>query len=194
MFLEQQRFWMELVNAQARWEDEAALEAYVPEKHRDFGVPPGWPLRKAYNYLVNNLDVIRTNHRALETGERLDYEMLNNILSEGALRLIDWGSLGNIRSQQAARSRVGGRIETLIAVSRKQGLNPGTIFLRNTLERAIHYFAMYVDYRFSDPSYPDATPGKFQVKQCLLSDCGKLFIRTPETLLYCSDECARGDA
>ena len=193
MFLEQQRFWMELVNAQARWEDEAALESYVPEKHRDFSDPPGWPLRKAYNYVVNNLDVIRTNHRALETGERLDYAMLNNILSEGVLRLIDWGRLEDIRAQQAARARVGGRIETLVAVSRKTGLNPGTIFLRNTLERAVHYFAMYVDYRFSDAAYPDATPGKFQVKECLRKDCRKLFVRTPETLLYCSDECARAD-
>ena len=88
---------------------------------------------------------------------------------------------------------MGGRLETLVAISRKNGVNTGTRFIQSTVERALFYFAQYVDYRFSDPAYPDASPGKFQVKTCLRSECGRLFIRTPETLLYCSDDCARAD-
>jgi hypothetical protein len=193
VFFEQQSFWVELVNSREQWEDERILEEYVPERVRDFSDPPGWPARRAYNFLVNNVDVIRANHRALEVGGRLDYDMLNNVLSEGVLRLVDWGGLEAIRAQQASRGRVGGRIETLIAVSRKDGRNPGTRFLQSTVERALFFFAQYVDYRFSDPAYPDASPGKFQVKECLAPNCARLFIRTPQTLLYCSDDCARAD-
>jgi len=193
VFLEQQSFWMEMVNALPEWEDEKVLEDYVPEKHRDFSDPPGWTARKAFNFLVNNIDVIRLNHRSLEAGRRLDYDMLNNILGEGVLRLVDWGDLAAIRARQIARANVGGRLETLVAVSRKAGVNVGTAFIQSTVERALFYFAQYVDYRFSDPSYPDASPGKFQIKACLRDGCKKLFIRTPETLLYCSDDCARAD-
>lgn len=184
---------MEMVNALPEWKDEEIFEEYVPEKHRDFSNPPGWTAKKTFNYLVNNVDVIRLNHEALETGKRLDYDMLNNVLSEGKLRLVDWGGTENIRARQAARARVGGRIETLIAVSRKDGVNPGTAFIQSTVERALFYFAQYVDYRFSDAAYPDVTPGKFQIKTCLLPDCHRLFVRTPDTLLYCSDQCARND-
>ena len=80
-----------------------------------------------------------------------------------------------------------------MTVARGDGLNPGTKFVRNTVERALYFFAMYVDYRFSDSAYPDASPGKFQVKECLWSGCRKLYMRTPETILYCSDDCARRD-
>jgi len=193
VFLEQQRFWLELVNAREDWTDEHVLEEYVPARFRDFSDPPGWTVARAYNYLVNNVDVIRANHRALEVGERLDYEMLNHVLKDGVLRLVDWGDLESIRAQQRARARVGARIETLTAVSRKHWLNPGTTFVQGSLERAMFYFASYVDYRFSDPSYPDASPGKFQVKECLHPGCRNLYIRTPECLLYCSDDCARAD-
>lgn len=193
MFLEQQRFWLELVNARRQWEDDSALLGYVPERHREFDSPPAWSRRRAFNYLVNNVDMLRSNHQALEAGRRLDYGMLNNILKEGELRLLHWGGLDSIRMQQQARSRVGSRIETLVALSPKPGLNRGTVFIRNTVERAVFYFAQYVDYRFADAAYPGASPGKFQVKECLRPDCRKLFVRTPETLLYCSDECAESD-
>ncbi len=193
MFLEQQQFWVQLVNTVAAWKDEEVLLAYVPERVRDFSVPPGWSLTRAFNYLLNNVDVVRTNHAALEAGRRLDYEMINHVLSAAVPRLIDWGDLEAIRARSGARARVGSRIETLVALSPKNGLNPGTVFVRNTVERAFFYFAMYADYRFSDPEYPGASPGKFQVKECLRSGCRKLFIRTPETILYCSEECARLD-
>jgi hypothetical protein len=193
MFLEQQQFWLELVNTAGEWSSERDLEEYVPEQHRDFCEPPGWSAARTHVYLLNNVDLIRANHRALEAGRRLDYDLLNNILSEGVLRLVDWGELSAIRTQQQARERVGSRIETLRAVSRKDGLNKGSVFVRNTVERALFFFAQYVDYRFSDAAYPDASPGKFQVKECLLTGCRRLFIRTPETLLYCSDDCARAD-
>lgn len=193
MFLEQQRFWLELVNARRQWEDDSALVGYVPERHRDFESPRDWSRRRAFNYLVNNVDMLRSNHQALEAGRRLDYAMLNNILKEGELRLLEWGGLDSIRMQQQARARVGSRIETLVALSPKGGLNRGTVFIRNTVERAVFYFAQYVDYRFADPAYPGASPGKFQVKECLRPACRKLFVRTPETLLYCSDDCAERD-
>ncbi|MHC4473196.1 MAG: hypothetical protein ACYTDY_01965 [Planctomycetota bacterium] len=193
MFLEQQQFWLGLVNSASAWRSEHELEEYVPEQNRDFSDPPGWTLDRTYTFLMNNVDLIRANHKALEGGKRLDYDLLNNILSEGTLRLVDWGDMEGIRAQQRSRDRVGSRIETLVAVSRKDGLNRGSVFVRNTVERALFYFSQYVDYRFSDTSYPDASPGKFQIKECLCSGCRKLFIRTPETLLYCSDDCARAD-
>jgi hypothetical protein len=99
VFIEQQRFWLELVNARRQWENARILEEYVPVRHRDFSDPPGWSRRKAFNYLVNNVDLIRANHRALETGRRLDYDMLNNILSEGELRIADWGDLQSLASR-----------------------------------------------------------------------------------------------
>ena len=63
-------------------------------------------------------------------------------------------------------------------------------FSRRSFLRAI---LQYVDYRFADPAYPDASPGKFQVKEWLKPGCGRLFVRTPEALLYCTDDCARED-
>jgi hypothetical protein len=193
MFLEQQQFWLELVNTAGVWRSERDLEEYVPSASRDFEDPPGWSLARTHTFLMNHLDMIRASHGSLEVGRRLDVDLLNNILSEGTLRLVDWGDLEGIRAQQRARARVGSRIETLVAVSRKDGLNRGSAFVRNTVERALFFFAQYVDYRYSDPAYPDASPGKFQVKECLRAGCGKLYIRTPETLLYCSDDCARAD-
>lgn len=184
---------MELVNALPAWRDETVLADYVPEKHRNFTDPPTFSVKRAFNYLTNNIDVIRLNHHALETGGRLDYDMLNNVLREGVLRLVDWGDADAMRDRRLARTNVGGRLDTLIAVSRKDGVNPGTAFIQSTVERALFYFAQYVDYRFADAAYPDASPGKFQIKICLAESCGKLFVRTPETLLYCSDECARAD-
>ena len=47
--------------------------------------------------------------------------------------------------------------------------------------------------KLHDAAYPDVSPGKFQIKPCLRPDCHRLFVRTPDTLLYCSDECARAD-
>ena len=193
MFFEQQQFWMSLVNDRPGWEDERVLIETVPAEFRDFGTPPGWPATKALNYLVNNVDALRAAHGALETGRPLDYDLLNNILSEGFLRLVDWGGLPEIRARREARERAGERIDTLQAVSRKAGLNPGTVYIRNTVERAFFYFAQYVDYRFSDDAYPDASPGMFQVKECLWTGCERLFVRTARSLLYCTDDCARSD-
>ena len=69
-----------------------------------------------------------------------------------------------------------------------------TRYVRATIQRSLYYFAQYVDYRYSDPLYPDSSPGRFQVMECLFEDCGGLFIRSPKTLLYSSDDCARKDA
>jgi hypothetical protein len=166
----------------------------VPSPHRDFADPPGWPARKAFIYLLNNADMLRANLTALEAGRPLDLVMLNHLLSEGRLRLVDWGGVGGIARERAAREAGGERIETLVADSVVSGLNRGTAHVRNLVERSAFYFAQYVDYRYSDPVYPDSSPGRFQVMECLLADCGGLFVRSPKTPLYCSDDCARKDA
>lgn len=194
MFIEQQRFWLELLNARRGFRDVDSLTAMVPSAHRDFSDPPGWPTRKAFIYLLNNADMLRANLTALEAGKPLDLTMLNNILSEGRLRLIDWGGVAGIGRERTARAAKNDRIETLVADSVTAGLNRGTAWIRNLVERSVFYFAQYVDYRYSDPVYPDSSPGRFQVLQCLRDECGGLFVRSPETLLYCSDHCARKDA
>ena len=194
MFIEQQRFWLDLLNARRGWTNVDSLTAVVPSSQRDFADPPGWPARKAFIYLLNNADMLRANLTALQAGKRLDLLMLNNILSEGRLRLEDWGGLEGIARERRAREEQGGRIESLVADSVGTGQNPGTAYVRNLVERSVFYFAQYVDYRYSDPMYPASSPGRFQVMECLLEDCGALFVRTPGNLLYCSDECARQDA
>jgi hypothetical protein len=190
VILAQQRFWLGLVNSRESWTGEEEFLRAVPEEFRAFPDPPGWPRQKAMNYLANNVELLRAAHRALETGERLDVDMLNTVLSEGILRLRAWGGLDEIRAAREQASPQGGRVETLLALSRRDGLNPGTAWVRDTVERAFYYFAQYVDYRIGDAAYPDASPGTFQVRACLLESCGKLFIRTAETPLYCSEACA----
>ncbi len=194
VFIEQQRFWLDLLNTRRGFKDVDSLTATVPSSQRDFSVPPGWPARKAFIYLLNNVDMIRANLKSLDAGKPLDLMMLNNILSEGRLRLVDWGGVAGIGRERDAREAEGERIETLVADSVASALNPGTIYVRNLVERSVYYFAQYVDYRYSDPLYPDASPGRFKVMQCLFDDCKGLFVRTPKTLLYCSDDCARKDA
>jgi hypothetical protein len=194
VFIEQQRFWLDLLNTRRGWTDVGSLTATVPTRHRDFSDPPGWPARKAFIYLLNNVDMLQANLKSLEAGKPLDLLMLNNILAEGRLKLIDWGGVPGITRERDAREARDERIETLVADSVISGLNAGTAYVRNLVERSVYYFAQYVDYRYSDPVYPDSSPGRFQVMQCLLSDCGGLFVRTPKTLLYCSDDCARKDA
>ena len=126
MFFEQQQFWLTLVNDRPAFEDADVLAGIVPAGLRDFSTPPGWREKKALNYLVNNIDALRTGHAALEAGRALDYDILNNILSEGHLRLVDWGGPEEIRARRTERTDAGDRIETLLAVSRKAGLNPGS--------------------------------------------------------------------
>ena len=194
VFIEQQRFWLDLLNARRGWKDVDSLTATVPSSQREFSTPPGWPARRAFIYLLNNVDMIRANLKNLEAGKPLDLVMLNNILSEGRLRLVDWGGIAGIGQEREAREAEGERIETLVADSVTSGQNPGTVYVRNLVERSVYYFAQYVDYRYSDPLYPDASPGRFKVMRCLLEECGGLFVRTPKTLLYCSDDCASKDA
>ncbi len=184
---------MELVNARQQWTDVGSLTATVPEAERKFPNPPGWSNRKAFTYLLNNVELLHLNFKALERGRKLDVEMLNNILGQGRLQLADWGSVEEIRREREARIAARERIETLVADSNHDGVNRGTVYVRNLVVRATFHFAQYVDYRYSDPVYPDASPGRFQVMECLLPDCGKLFIRDRTKLLYCSDDCARKD-
>ena len=43
------------------------------------------------------------------------------------------------------------------------GLNPGTRYIRATIERSLYYFAQYADERLSDPAYPEVSPGRWHV-------------------------------
>lgn len=183
---------MDLVNAREGWSGPDAIEMAVPAPARDFSDPPGWPKERAWTYFVNNVDLIRANHAALEAGQKLDYDMLNVILADGVLALVDRGGVEGLRGHRESRETEK-RIETLTAVYGCRDHNPGTTFIRDTVQRVFFFFAKYVDYRVGDPAYPDATPGTFQIRECLGHECRKLFIRSPDTPIYCCDGCARSD-
>jgi len=161
--LEQQRFWVALLNLQRAWASDEAALAVLPPRHRDFTSAPDWPERKALAYLLNNLELIRENHRRLELGEPLEYDLINASLETLKLRLFAWTDLGERRRAAAARVDFGGRLETLQVTSGRDGCNPGTRYVRATVERCLYYFAQYVDERLSDPAYPDCSPGRLRV-------------------------------
>lgn len=173
----EQRFWMDLVNAQAGVGDEEFLRTVLPAGVRRFADPPEWPRRRARTFLVNHVELIRANHRRLEAGDDLDLGMLNHALGDGALAL---------RPKGAAPAG-------LALLARDRDGNPGTVAVRDLVARALLAFAWYADYRLADPAYPDASPDRFQVRECLRPGCGRLFFRTPESPLYCSEECAGAD-
>ena len=68
-----------------------------------------------------------------------------------------------MRSASSAKAELGGRLETLQVTSDQEGLNPGTRYIRATIERSLYYFAQYADERLSDPAYPDVSPGRWHV-------------------------------
>ena len=169
MILEQQRFWVALLNLQRAWAaDEEAL-AVIPARQRDFTSAPDWPERKALAYLLNNLELIRENHRRLELGEPLEYDLLNAGLEPVRLRLFPWADLAERRRAAQARAELGGRLETLQATSSREGSNPGTRYIRATVERCHYYFAQYLDDRLADPLYPASSPGRWRVEESAAS-------------------------
>jgi len=190
MYIEEQTYWMDLANLAVSWQDDEDIARFIPERHRDFESTPQWSRRKAFAFLVNNLDVLRNSHHRLETGRTLEYELLNNILSSCRVRLFDWGDVSAIGVIRKSKESRGGRLETLQAIGERDGLNPGSAFVKSTVERAFFYFAKYVDYRLDDPAYPDATPKRFQVRACPNPVCRRLFVRTPRSTDFCSPRCA----
>lgn len=164
MYPEQQRYWVSLLNLQRTWATDDAAFAFLPPRHRDFESTPHWPRRKALTFLLNNLELIRESYRRLEAGERLDYDLLNAGLDSLCLRLHAWSGLADLRRASRAKAELGGRLETLQVTSRLKDLNPGTRYIRATVERSLYYFAQYVDERLSDPAYPGVSPGRRHVR------------------------------
>jgi hypothetical protein len=163
MHPEQQRYWVSLLNLQRSWADDADAYSFLPPRHRDFENPPDWPRKKAFAYLLNNLELIRESHRRLEAGEPLDYDLLNHGLEALRLRLQPWDSLAAVKQAARVKSDFGGRLETLQVTSDMPNVNPGTRYIRATVERSLYYFAQYVDERLSDPAYPAVSPGRWRV-------------------------------
>ncbi len=163
MYPEQQRYWVSLLNLQRTWSDDDAALGFLPPKYRDFVSTAEWPRRRALVYLLNNLELIRESWRRVEAGEALDWPSLNAGLEGLKLHLHPWQSLGEVLAAGRAKADLGGRLETLQVTTEAAGLNPGTRYIRATIERAIFYFAQYLDERLSDPAYPRASPGRWQV-------------------------------
>lgn len=163
MHLEQQRFWIALLNLQRAWATDDAALSVIPPKQRDFAIAPEWPQKKALIYLLNNLEMIREAHRRLEAGEPLDYALLNTGLEGLSLKLHPWTDLVERRRLAQGRTEFGGRLETLQVVSDRDGCNPGTRYVRATVERCLYYFAQYVDDRLSDPAYPAVSPDRWRI-------------------------------
>lgn len=178
MHLEQQRFWLALLNLQRTWATDEAALSVVPVKLRDFSSPPEWPQKKALIYLLNNLELIRAAHRRLEAGEPLDYDSLNTGLEALRLRLHPWPDRAERERVARARAEFGGRLETLQVVSTRDACNPGTRYVRATVERCLYYFAQYADERLADPAYPGCSPDRWRVVESE-ADGGDLVLSPP---------------
>jgi hypothetical protein len=165
MFAEQQRFWIALLNLQRTWTTDATAEAFIPPRHRDFQSTADWPRQKALAYLLNNLELIRDSYQRLEAGEPLEYELLNHGLGDLRLRLQPWPNRTELNRAAAAKAELGGRLEILQVTPVMAGSNPGTRYIRATIQRSLYYFAQYVDDRLSDPLYPDVSPGRMHVRE-----------------------------
>ncbi len=173
VYADQQRFWTALLNLQRTWGSDEAAIAFIPPRHRDFDSKPLWPWPKAQAYLLNNLELIRDSYRALEAGEALDYEVLNHGLGDLRLMLQPWRSTAELKRASSAKAELGSRLEVLQVTSDLDELNPGTRYIKATIQRAFYYFAQYVDARLSDPAYPEVTPGRMHVR---MDDIGDLIL------------------
>lgn len=163
VYPEQQRYWVSLLNLQRTWTDDDAALGFLPPRYREFLSPTDWPRRRALTFLLNNLELIRESWRRLEAGELPDFELLNAGLSGLTLRLHPWSGRGEVLAAGRAKVDLGGRLETLQVTSDLERLNPGTRYIRATVERSLYYFAQYVDDRLSDPAWPRITPGRWHV-------------------------------
>ena len=193
MYLEEQSYWVDLLNTTAAWAADADLDVtkLVPERFRDFTSKHHWPERKAAAFLSNNLGALRAAYGALEAGTRIDFDSINHVLEACRLRLFDWGDDAALRAIRRSKASRGARLETLQLVGDQERLNPGSSFLRGTVERAFYYFARYVDLRLADPAYPDQTPDTLRAVTCARPDCPKIFLRTAGDERFC-DACRGG--
>ena len=99
------------------------------------------------------------------TDTPLDYDLLNHGLQGLSLQLQPWASTTDVRAAARAKEEVGGRLETLQVRSELDGLNPGTRYIRATIQRSLYYFAQYVDARLSDPEYPGVSPDRWHIRE-----------------------------
>jgi hypothetical protein len=162
---EQQRFWIALLNLQRTWTTDEAAMAFIPPRFRDFTTRPDWPLPRARAYLLNNLELLRDSYRRLEAGEALDYDLLNHALCDLRVRLQPWVDPAALARAARAKAELGGRLEVLQVTADMPECNPGTRYVRATIQRAFYYFAQYVDERLSDPAYPTVSPGRPHVRE-----------------------------
>ena len=165
MYPEQQRFWIALLNLQRTWHTDEAAMAFIPPRHRDFTSPPNWPQAKAQAYLLNNLELLRESYRRLEAGEAIDYDLLNHGLEDLRLRLQPWLNTRELKQAARTKQELGGRLEILQVTSDMDEYNPGTRYIRATIQRSFYYFATYVDDRLSDPAYPRVSPDRWHVAE-----------------------------
>jgi hypothetical protein len=165
VYTEPQRFWIALLNLQRTWTSDEAAIAFIPPRFRDFASKPEWPQPKAQAYLLNNLELIRESYRRLEAGQPLDFDLLNHGLQNLRLRLQPWIDPRDLRRAARAKVELGGRLEVLQVTAPMDALNPGTRYIRATIQRSFYYFAQYVDHRLSDPLYPDVSPGRLHVRE-----------------------------
>jgi hypothetical protein len=165
MYAEQQRFWIALLNLQRTWTTDEAAMAFIPPRFRDFTSKPDWPQHKAQAYLLNNLELVRESYRRLEAGEALDFDLLNHGLADLRLRMQPWTDARELRRAAQAKAELGGRLEVLQVTTEMDAMNPGTRYIRATIQRCFYYFAQYVDHRLADPRYPDVTPGRLHVRE-----------------------------
>lgn len=163
MIPEQQRYWIALLNLQRTWSSDQAALAFIPPRHRDFESGSDWPRPKAQAYLLNNLEILREAYERLEAGHPLDAELLNHVLADLRLELRSWPDRASIAAAARSKAEVGGRLEVLQVRADLTGLNPGTRYVRGTVQRAFYYFAQYVDERLSDPVYPALSPDRWHV-------------------------------
>ena len=163
MIPEQQRFWIALLNLQRSWSSDRAALSFIPPAQRDFDSSPNWSQDKALAYLLNNLDLLRDSYARLERGALLDTSLINNILEGLTLQLRTFDNRGEMVAAAQAKSELGGRLEMLQVRSPVQGLNPGTRYIRGTVQRAFYYFAQYADERQSDPAYPGVSQDRWRV-------------------------------
>ena len=164
MIPEQQRFWIALLNLQRTWHSDRSALAFIPPRHRDFQSRPEWPQPKAQAYLLNNLEILRESFTLLEEGQALEFDLINNVLDGIHLRLRAWPNVQDVQRAARAKAEVGGRLEILQAESDLAACNPGTRYIRATIQRAFYYFAQYVDARLSDPRYPEVSPDRWHVR------------------------------
>ncbi|MCB9902243.1 MAG: hypothetical protein R3F05_20770 [Planctomycetota bacterium] len=163
MIPEQQRYWIALLNLQRTWSSDQQALAFIPPRHRDFENGADWPRAKAQAYLLNNLELLRETYEQLEAGEMPDLDLVNHVLGDLRLELRTFPDRAATTSAARAKADVGGRLEVLQVRSDLAGLNPGTRYVKGTMQRAFYYFAQYVDERLSDPAYPAPSPDRWHV-------------------------------